>query len=327
MPSYIKTPSGWRVQICYKGKRYSKNFHSKQECQFYANKLLYELEQGINKRLSARKSVRDAIKRYQKEELPKRKGEERERKMLNRLSNHPIADLLLENATPSEWAKWRDKRLSEVKPATVRREITIIQAVYKAAINEWLWIQDSPITHIKKPKSSPSRDRRISPYEEEIILKALDYEFGLVPTRLKHFVALTFLFALETAMRSGEIVRLTWDNVFLDERFIHIPDSKNGSKRNVPLSSKAISILELLPKENNPCFNLTDSQRDCIFRKYLKTTEIQNLRFHDTRHEAITRLANKVNVLNLSRITGIKDLKTLMVYYNETASEIAKQLD
>ena len=146
------------------------------------------------------------------------------------------------------------------------------------------------------------------------------------PQRSRDYLALVFLFALETAMRSSEILNLKWEHLFLERKYLRVADSKNGTRRNVPLSLKAIEILRILPRSRAYCFPLSHHQRDVYFRKYRQKAGIQDLTFHDTRHEAITRLAQKLKIFDLSRMTGIKDLKTLMVYYNATATEIAERL-
>lgn len=327
MATYRKRGKSWRVEICHRGQRYSKSFPTKQECQTWAIQRSYELEHGAS-HPAAKKTVKQALDRYAAEEVPKKKGARRELLFIEKMKSYPIADLLLENATTLEWAEWRNTRLCEVKSSSVLREITIIKAMYRVALNEWLWVRSSPLTNLSMPKSPPSRDRRISPSEEQQILEALDFTEIKTPILMKHYVALAFMFALETAMRSSEITNLTWDNVYLNKSYVHLPDSKNGTKRNVPLSNTAKRILSVLPKNNATCFKIDSKQRDSNFRKYRdEKTDILDLTFHDTRHEAITRLAQKIDILDLSRMTGIKNLKTLMVYYNATATEIAKRLN
>ena len=73
-------------------------------------------------------------------------------------------------------------------------------------------------------------------------------------------------------------------------------------------------------------FGLSQAQKDALFRKLRERAAIEGLNFHDARHTAITRLARKLNPLELARMVGHKDLKMLLVYYNESADEIAKRL-
>ena len=136
-----------------------------------------------------------------------------------------------------------------------------------------------------------------------------------------------FLFAIETAMRAGEIIKLTWDKVDLEKRVARLTETKNGTSRNVPLSTEAVRIIKQLPSDADTCFDLTSPILDALFRKAKARAMIENMHFHDTRHEAITRLAKKLDVLDLARMVGHRDLRMLMVYYNATAEELAKRLD
>ncbi len=326
MPSFRKRGNKWRVEIYYHGKRFSKTFPSKVECEKWSYIKLYELNHG--KHLTTKhKTLRDALERYLEEETPKKLSANNESYVINQFLKLPIADRFLEDLTTSDFANWRDERLQKVKPSTVIREASVFKAMYRIAVNEWQWVRFSPLTHLTLPPKPPSRERRITDTEQKSLLTVFDYNEIKPPQRNTDYVALVFLFALETAMRSGEILSLTWDNVYLDERYVHIVKSKNGSKRSVSLSQKAVKILQVLPKKFKTCFKVNSEQRKNIFRDYCKKAGIENLRFHDTRHEALTRLAQKLHILDLARMAGVKDVQTLMVYYNATATEIAKKLD
>lgn len=326
MATYRRRGKSWRVEICHKGRRFSKSFPTKAECEKWANIKVYELNHGEH-HPATKKTLKQALQRYLDEEVPKKRGAKREALFVKKLMTYPLANHLLENLTTTDFALWRDTRLTEVKAGTVRREATVLKAMYKVAINEWLWVRSSPLTNLKLPKEPPPRDRRISDEEIAQLLQAFQFTELKRPKLTRDFVACAFLFALETAMRSGEILALTWGNVHLDKKYVHIPQSKNGNKRDVPLSSKAIEILNLLPKDNPTCFKLDAEQRDSNFREYRNRTDIIGLTFHDTRHEAMTRLAQKLHILDLARMTGVRDPKTLMIYYNATATEIAEKLD
>ena len=140
-------------------------------------------------------------------------------------------------------------------------------------------------------------------------------------------VAVAFLFAIETAMRAGEICRLLASDIV--GRTTTLRQTKNGTKRGVPLSRHAAKLLRLLPDvpDDEPLFGMTSRSLDALFRKAKKRAMIDDGTFHDTRHLAITRLGKKLNVLDLARMVGHKDLRQLQVYYNETAETMAAQLD
>ncbi|NPW19253.1 tyrosine-type recombinase/integrase [Pseudomonas aeruginosa] len=112
-------------------------------------------------------------------------------------------------------------------------------------------------------------------------------------------------------------------------RYVELDKTKNGDARKVPLSSRAVTLFQVLVdaagKRQN-LFTLTSGSADTLFRKVRDRQKIDGLNFHDTRHEATTRLARKLDVLDLARMTGHRDPRSLMVYYNATATEVASRL-
>jgi len=119
---------------------------------------------------------------------------------------------------------------------------------------------------------------------------------------------------------------LTWDNVRLAQRYCKTQGKTAAAKRDVPLSDKAIQILKEIGTESGSVFNISTAQIDAIFRKVKAKAVVDDLHFHDSRHEAITRLAKKLDVLALARTVGHRDLRQLMVYYNESAEDMAGRL-
>lgn len=124
---------------------------------------------------------------------------------------------------------------------------------------------------------------------------------------------------------AGEIAGLTWERVNLDRRYLTVPSGKTASaKRDVPLSTEAIRIINQLERKGDVVFNLTTQQIDVLFRKAKARALIDDLHFHDSRAEAITRLASKIDILTLARMVGHRDLRMLQIYYRESAEDIAK---
>lgn len=220
-----------------------------------------------------------------------------------------------------DFAAWRDRRLKEVAPGSVRREMVLMSAVLTVARKEWGAIAKNPLADVAKPRPPAPRDRR--PTQDEIDRLVFVGGIGLnnATARAVH----AFLFAIETAMRAGEIARLTWGDISLSKRTAHLSHTKNGEARSVPLSGAAVTLLEALP-ELTPAFGLSARQIDVLFRKVRDKAGIENLTFHDSRHEAITRLSRKLEVLELARMVGHKNLNELLTYYNETAEELARKL-
>lgn len=139
-------------------------------------------------------------------------------------------------------------------------------------------------------------------------------------------IAAGMVLSVETAMRSGELCSLTWDQVDEAGAFVRLTKTKNGDQRDVPLSTRALAVLALLPRDAPRVLNVDDGTRDALFRRAKKAAGIDDLHWHDLRHEATTRLALRLSLLDLARMTGHRDPRSLMTYYNPTATEIAKRL-
>lgn len=323
MATYRKTKSGkWRVEVYHKGQRKSKVCLTKTDARHWANQVEYQL---VNRREFIARSVRvaDLFRRYIKEICPMHKGGDKETIRLKKFCTYPLADFLASEVTAKDIAKWRDMRLKEVSPASVNREMNTLSAVFRLAMKDWELVEYNPCSGVTRPRQPKPRDRRISDDEVNRILSALGYVDGFAETK-QHQVAVMFLIALETAMRLGEIHGLKHENLFLDKRYLTLEDTKNNDKRYVPLSKRAVKLVGLL---GDDLITVPKGSVTTLFRKAVKRAEIENLRFHDSRHEAITRLARKLDVLDLARMIGHRDPRSLMIYYNATAEEIASRLD
>lgn len=181
---------------------------------------------------------------------------------------------------------------------------------------------------IRLPPHTKARDRRLQPggngaEDEETRLlaacRAARNPFLLPIVRL----------ALETAMRRSELVRLRWEHIDLNRQIARLPDTKNGEARTVPLSSIAVRVLRALPRSlHGQVFpGLTG---EAVKRAYIRAVRrggIADLRFHDLRHEAITRLFEKgLNIMEVASITGHRDLRMLRRYTYLKAEDLAMKL-
>jgi integrase len=201
--------------------------------------------------------------------------------------------------------------------------MNLLQSVFKACRRDWGWLAIDPLKDVDRPPNPASRKRRIAQDEIDRMVLALGYDGGS-PQSQSDRVALAFLFAIETAMRAGEILGLQWADI--GEKSVVLPMTKNGDQRRVPLSPRAREILALLPKGEGAVFGLQSGSRDALFRKARNRAEIPNLHFHDSRAEAIWRLSKKLDVMELARVIGHRDLKSLLFYYNTSADDLADRL-
>ncbi|CAJ2874935.1 phage integrase family protein [Burkholderia pseudomallei] len=339
MASFQKMKTGWRAQIDRRGVRASQVFDTKAKAVAWAGEVEAAILNGTYRDSKAPPSagqltVGGLFERFMRNVSPKRHKPKWE---MNRITwfirEFPtLAAVPLLDVTPKHFADWRDERLEFVEGSTVTRDMGFFSVIFTTARDEWGLIQASPLTKVRRPKSPEGRDRRISAEEEEKLLIALGYERDETPTTISARVAAVWLFAIETGARAGEIVGLTWDRVFLSQKKVHFNKTKMGRARDVALSPRAIELIQQVAslrdkaEKQDSVFKVTSSQVDSLYRKARDRCEIENLHFHDTRHEACTRLAKHLPMLDLARMLGIKDLKILMVYYNETATAMAERL-
>ncbi|HID41909.1 MAG TPA: site-specific integrase [Pyrodictium sp.] len=332
MASIFKHGNKWRAQVRIKGKSASKLFNNKREAQRWARDKEIQFEQAIIHGAPPKKTFGDAMRRYAEEVTPHKRSWKKEQQYLLRMAeNDPLAAIPLSALGPRHFADWRDRRLRQVKPASVLREWSMLSAVCKKCVTDWEWLPFNPLQNVQRPKEESPRTRRVEGDELERIVFATGYDPDLPPEKILQRVGAAALFAVETAMRTGEIVNMTWCDVDFEKRTVHIPISKNGSARDVPLSRRAMHILKQLkplPQCQKRCFGMNNRQLDANYRKARSMAMVEGLRFHDLRREALTRLAQKVDVMTLAKISGHRDLRILQnVYYAPDMGDVASKLD
>ncbi|VCU60082.1 Integrase [Tritonibacter mobilis] len=300
--------------------RASKVFPSKREAQDWASRKEYKILNGS--KISAKMKLRDLFERYAHEVSSKKRGYKWEALRLSRWGQSDLGEKSLSELSPADFAAWRDARLQKVAPSTVRREMTLMGSVFSVARREWGLIGDSPLSDVRKPQEAAARDRLPTNAELERLELSAGDDLNNATARAFH----AFLFAGETAMRAGEIVGMKWEHIDLERRVVDLPMTKNGTSRQVPLSRRAVEMLERLPV-SDPVFALDARQLDSLWRKVRDRAAVEGLTFHDSRHWAITQLAKKLNVMDLARMVGHRNINQLLTYYNESAEDLAKRLD
>jgi integrase len=331
MASFSRRGKTWRVEISYKGDRLTATFPSKTEAKEWANRKETEIKSYRTGKLGKLKTVGDAFQKYADEVSIKKRGARWEKIRLTALQRAKIADIRLTDLQPADIASWRDNRLKEVSQASVRREMGLMGSVFNICCREWNWLAENPTSTVNRPKDSKARFRRIGDAEIAAITTATNYQLGTAIKTKTQLVGAFFLLAIETGMRLGEICSLEAEQVHLEKGYLRLLETKNSDARAVGLSKKAVAIMRDILAAQIP---ISASVASTLFRKVRdRITEDENnidiidLKFHDTRHEGTTRLAKKLEILDLAKQIGHRDLKSLMIYYNPTPEEIAAQLD
>ena len=218
----------------------------------------------------------------------------------------------------------------------MRLELALLSHLFTIAIKEWqLGLVYNPVMNIRKPPAGQGRNRRLSADEERILLKACDQ----YSNPMLGWIVRT---ALLTCMRAGEITSLRRDQVDLEHRVVRLTDTKNGSARTVPLSRKALWVLAaaldypIRPLDTDLIFwgepGRDGKRRAYEFRmawkKIIKDTKIANLRFHDLRHEAVSRLVEAgLGDQEVASISGHKSMQMLKRYTHLRAEDLVARLD
>lgn len=320
MASISRHGKGYRAQVARAGVRKSKLFPTRQAAKDWAARVEYEILNG--EKVAAAMTFGAVMDRYARERSSAKRGARWEIIRLERFQRDPISKIQMGNLSARHFADWRDKRLLEVAPASVLREMQLMSSVLTVARREWQLIGDNPMQDVRRPQKPLPRDRLPTDDELDRMQHSAGNDLSKATARAFH----AFKFSMATAMRAGEVSGLEWDRVDLGRRVAHLSHTKNGRPRDVPLSLEAVRLLEELPRLN-PVFGLSSRQLDVLFRKMRDRAGVVGLTYHDSRHAAVTALSRKLDVLALARMVGHTDLRQLQSYYNESAEELAKRLD
>jgi integrase len=327
MATFRNRHGKWQARVQRKGQQpISKSFQSKEDAQRWARQIESEIDKGsyTNIALAERTLFKDVIERYVQEITLKTRSMREDAYRLRALARHPIANLRMTALTPIKVAEYRDERLKLVAPCSVIRELSYFSSIINHARREWGISMVNPVPLVKKPPTPQGRNRNLS--EEE-----LGRLYIALTTKIKssnHWILPLTQFALESAMRQGEILGLRWEHIDLQKRTAFIPLTKNGEPRIVPLSSAAVAILRGLPRNlHGAVFPVNRTTLSAAIDKARTRAEIENFHFHDLRHMAITRMAEKLpNLIELSAVSGHKSLAMLKRYYHPNPELLAEKL-
>lgn len=317
----------WQARVTRKGAPpLAKTFLNQQDAKRWARSVESEIDQGsfTNQALANKSLFVDLIERYIQEVTLTTRSRREDSFRLRALARHPIAKLRMSALTAIEVAKYRDERLQIVSAGTVIRELSYFSSIINHARREWGIHMVNPIPLVKKPTSPHGRNRILSEEELERLYAALQPK---VKNANLWILPLT-QFALETAMRRGEILGLEWRHINLEKRVAWIPRTKNGEPRTVPLNSAAIRILSQLPRSpNERVFPVNGPLLSAAIDRARKKAGLEDWHFHDLRHMAITRLAEKLpNLIELSAVSGHRSLAMLKRYYHPNPEQLAKKM-
>jgi len=279
----------------------TKSFTLKKDAEEWARKIEIQIQQddcGIQQKNFP--SFKEIILRYLEEVSKKKKGYQVERYHLQHILKNNWVNKSINLIKPNLIVNYRDERLITVKSSTVLREFNIIQHIFSVAIREWGITIANPFDLIRKPNGNFKRERRLTDTEYTFLVK------GNYPQKhLRNIIAL----AIETAMRRGEILNIRPEHI--KGQTLLIPETKNGNPRTIPLTKRALYILE----NTELPFPMSANAVRLAWERLKKKGNIKDLHFHDLRHEAISRFFEKgLSIPEVALISGHKDVRMLFRY-------------
>jgi integrase len=331
MASVRKHGDKWQARVQRKGQSsLAKSFNNKADALKWARSVEAQVDLGVLAPKQTMPRLMPMVERYVDEVTPLKKGESQERYRANQFRKTKLADMTIDKITGEVVSQYRDARLKEVSPNTVRLELAFLSVVFEQCRKEWGLPVTNPVKQIRMPRPGKPRQRRLEAGEEDALLQACR-ESGA------HYLQTFVILAIETGMRFGELAGVTWENVSLEKRTIYLPDTKNGSPRTVPLSTRALNAIQLQPRSING--RLFSAKPGSIRSAFLiamkkaqgtrpeKTTFLLELRFHDLRHEAVTRLFEKgLNPIEVGLVSGHKTLSMLQRYTHLRSADLVTKL-
>ncbi len=342
MATIARTPSAtWKAVIRKRGwPTVIKTFRTKRDANDWARRTEDEMVRGvyIDRAASERMLLKQALNRYLSEITPTKRETTaaREKGVCGKL-NAALGQYSLAALTPDIVAENRDRRLEAgMSASSVRIELALLSHLFTVAIKEWrIGLHYNPVANIRKPPPHKGRNRRLSADEEKKILEACDKHSNPMLGRIVRL-------ALYTGMRSGEISSLRRNQVNLEKRTILLTETKNGSARTVPLTNAATTILRdalknpVRPIDTDLVF-FGEPGRDKVRRPYyfrvqwhraIRSLGIHDLRFHDLRHEAISRLVEAgLGDQEVAAISGHKSMQMLRRYTHLRAQDLVERMD
>ena len=313
----------WQCRIQRQGfPDLAKSFITREDALKWARAIERQMDLGEFSLVSTETTtLADLIGRYIQEVTPSKRGAFQEKYRLGVIKADKIARLNIKAVTPVEVAAFRDRRLLKVKPVTVRHDLVALSGVFEHARLEWSYPISNPVRSIRIPPMGKGRDRR---------LRGNEYDNLLTELRQcrNNWMAPLFEFSVETACRQGEALKLKWADVDLARRIAVFRETKNGENRVIPLSSKAASVLQKLPRDlQGNVFPVSMVTVRTAFEHARERAGCVDLRWHDLRHEAVSRLHELgLSTVEVASISGHKTLASLARYSHMNVERLAAKL-
>ena len=325
MATIRKRDSKWQVQVRRSGHRgISRSFVLRKDAIAWAREMEVRADRSefpVDTTELNRLTLADIVLRYRDTVSIRKRGYAVECIVLTAFLRHPICRKSLAQITSKDFAVYRDERLKSIKPTTLKRELSPLQNMFEVARDEWgLPARENPLSKIRVDIPFQRRERRLKDGElERLTLSAQHCRNPLILPIV--------LLAVETGMRRSEILSLMWNEVIPAKRLAVLSQTKNGHSRTIPLSTRALSALQKVHKTEDRIFPMTANAFRLAWERLRARAGLLDLRFHDLRHEAISRFFEMgLSVPEVALISGHRDPRMLFRYTHPLRETILKKL-
>ena len=315
----------WQAHIRRRGyPAQVQTFESKAKAEAWARKIEGEMDRGefVSRTEAESTSLSEALDRYVREISSGKRGRAAELSVTSAWRRSVIAPRPLAGIRGHDLAKVRDAWLGEAMSATVRNRFALLSHLFNVARQEWgMASLGNPVRDVRIPRAANARDRRLVEDEETRLIEAAKSYGGGEIQRL-------IPWAIETAMRRGEIAAMRWQDVDRKARVLLVPETKTDTPRRVPLSSRALAVLDALPRKiEGSVWSMRPDSISQAFERVCLSAGVEGLTFHDLRHEATSRLFEKgLNPMEVAAVTGHKTLQMLKRYTHLRAEDLVERL-
>ena len=329
----LKDSIVWEAQIRRKGFPVQRrSFDKREDAEKWAREIESSMDRGIFKstKEGEKTTLKDALDRYLEEVSKHKKGHKREKGRIEQWKAHPLSSRYLASIGPKDIAEYASERKSEgYSMRTIQLELAIISHLYNYAAAKWgMRALENPVAPTRVKGTDPPRGQNYRGRNRTLSLSEKEKLFEHLNEEMQQIVTLAF----ETGMRRGELMSLTVSNVDLTKKIVKLEETKNGDSREVPLSPVAADTLKaVLGKKkvvglDGKLWTLGPDRVTSVFASAAKEAGLKDIRFHDLRHTAATRLAGIYQAHELAKILGHKVLNMVMRYYNPTGEDLGRKM-
>lgn len=328
MANIRKRRGKWQVQVRRLGSAaHTKTFAARKDAETWARFIEGQLDRAhlpVDVHSIRNTSLGDLLRRYLREITPAKRSAYAEESRIRTMLADQIGETSLASLSSPAILGFAQRRMRTVSSETARKDLKLIRHALRIARQRWgIRLPADPFDEIELPPPCKPRSRRLKTGELDRLRRA-------AASCRNPSIGNLLELAIETGMRRGELLRLDWHHINLENATIHIHVTKTDEPRTIPITVHALGFLKSTWPEaerRGRLFPITANAARLAWERLRERAGIQGLRLHDLRHEAISRFFELgLNVPEVALISGHRDPRMLFRYTHLTAEQVGKKL-